>query len=209
MRVIVTGGNSGVGRATASAMAAAGHEIVIGCRDLRKGREAASSMSGDVEVRELDLADLTSVRKRIRKRIAQNHEAVASSLVLLGREWRNHVANAETVAKPVGVVGAIVPWNTPLFIAALKLGPALAAGRGIAQLTRVDPARSTRPPGRSGERDNYASELPLMPLKWRHGRDYHHHPQRAAIGARHPRRPCRPSRQVPAGVHAPRGCPAG
>jgi aldehyde dehydrogenase (NAD+) len=29
---------------------------------------------------------------------------------------------------PVGVVGAIVPWNTPLFVAALKLGPALAAG---------------------------------------------------------------------------------
>jgi betaine-aldehyde dehydrogenase len=29
---------------------------------------------------------------------------------------------------PVGVVGAIVPWNTPLFIAALKLGPALVAG---------------------------------------------------------------------------------
>jgi aldehyde dehydrogenase (NAD+) len=29
---------------------------------------------------------------------------------------------------PVGVVGAIVPWNTPLFITALKLGPALAAG---------------------------------------------------------------------------------
>lgn len=29
---------------------------------------------------------------------------------------------------PVGVVAAIVPWNTPLFIAALKLGPALAAG---------------------------------------------------------------------------------
>lgn len=29
---------------------------------------------------------------------------------------------------PVGVVGAIIPWNTPLFIAALKLGPAIAAG---------------------------------------------------------------------------------
>ncbi|MDT5082414.1 MAG: aldehyde dehydrogenase [Mycobacterium sp.] len=29
---------------------------------------------------------------------------------------------------PVGVVAAIVPWNTPLFITALKLGPALAAG---------------------------------------------------------------------------------
>lgn len=29
---------------------------------------------------------------------------------------------------PVGVVGAILPWNVPLFTAALKLGPALAAG---------------------------------------------------------------------------------
>jgi betaine-aldehyde dehydrogenase len=30
--------------------------------------------------------------------------------------------------EPVGVVAAIVPWNVPLFTAALKLGPALAAG---------------------------------------------------------------------------------
>jgi len=29
---------------------------------------------------------------------------------------------------PLGVVGAIVPWNAPLFVAALKLGPALVAG---------------------------------------------------------------------------------
>ena len=29
---------------------------------------------------------------------------------------------------PVGVVAAITPWNVPLFIAALKLGPALLAG---------------------------------------------------------------------------------
>ena len=30
--------------------------------------------------------------------------------------------------EPVGVVGAIVPWNVPLFTTMLKLGPALAAG---------------------------------------------------------------------------------
>lgn len=30
--------------------------------------------------------------------------------------------------EPVGVVAAIVPWNVPLYTAALKLGPALAAG---------------------------------------------------------------------------------
>ena len=30
--------------------------------------------------------------------------------------------------EPVGVVAAIVPWNSQLFLAAVKIGPALAAG---------------------------------------------------------------------------------
>lgn len=63
MRIIVTGGNSGVGRATASAMAAAGHQVVIACRTLDKGEEAAAAMTGHVDVHHLDLADLASVRK--------------------------------------------------------------------------------------------------------------------------------------------------
>lgn len=36
-----------------------------------------------------------------------------------------------TVREPVGVIGAIVPWNTPLMIAGWKLGPALAAGNTV------------------------------------------------------------------------------
>lgn len=39
--------------------------------------------------------------KRIRKRIGQYHEAVASSFVLQGRERQNHQANADTVAKVI------------------------------------------------------------------------------------------------------------
>ncbi len=35
---------------------------------------------------------------------------------------------ATTVQEPVGVVGAIVPWNFPLLLAAWKVAPALAAG---------------------------------------------------------------------------------
>ena len=33
---------------------------------------------------------------------------------------------------PVGVVAAVVPWNVPLFVSVLKLGPALAAGCSVA-----------------------------------------------------------------------------
>lgn len=62
MRVIITGGNSGVGAATASALAAAGHEVLIACRTVDKGERVAAQMSGNVEVRRLDLADLRSVR---------------------------------------------------------------------------------------------------------------------------------------------------
>src|SRR5438132_3872645 len=35
---------------------------------------------------------------------------------------------AYTLREPVGVVGQIIPWNSPLLMAARKLGPALAAG---------------------------------------------------------------------------------
>ena len=62
MRAIVTGGNSGVGKATAAALAASGHSVVIACRDVMKAKQAAAEMTGDVEVRPLDLADLASVR---------------------------------------------------------------------------------------------------------------------------------------------------
>jgi NAD(P)-dependent dehydrogenase (short-subunit alcohol dehydrogenase family) len=63
VKVIVTGGNSGIGAVTAATLAAAGHSVVIACRTIPKAEQAAAAMSGDVTVAHLDLADLTSVRK--------------------------------------------------------------------------------------------------------------------------------------------------
>jgi acyl-CoA reductase-like NAD-dependent aldehyde dehydrogenase len=40
-------------------------------------------------------------------------------------------ALALVTREPVGVVGAIVPWNYPLLMASWKLGPALAAGNSV------------------------------------------------------------------------------
>ena len=39
---------------------------------------------------------------------------------VLGKSW--------VLREPIGVVGAIIPWNVPLFVALTKLAPALAAG---------------------------------------------------------------------------------
>ena len=48
---------------------------------------------------------------------------------------RSHVVNpavvSYTLREPVGVVGAIIPWNYPLMMAAWKVAPALAAGNTL------------------------------------------------------------------------------
>jgi NAD(P)-dependent dehydrogenase (short-subunit alcohol dehydrogenase family) len=59
---IVTGSNSGIGRAAASALAGAGAHVVLAVRNTAKGEAAAAGMPGDTEVRALDLASLQSIR---------------------------------------------------------------------------------------------------------------------------------------------------
>jgi betaine-aldehyde dehydrogenase len=52
-----------------------------------------------------------------------NYSKIAS-----GFEFEKKVGNSLVVQEPVGVVGAITPWNYPLHQIALKVAPALAAG---------------------------------------------------------------------------------
>ena len=61
--VIVTGANSGLGLVTARELARVGGRVILACRDSAKGESAAAAMSGEVEVRRLDLQDLSSIRE--------------------------------------------------------------------------------------------------------------------------------------------------
>jgi NAD(P)-dependent dehydrogenase (short-subunit alcohol dehydrogenase family) len=61
--VVVTGGNSGIGKEAARALAHARAQVVIAARNVDKGHEAAADVGGsNVRVEQLDLADLDSVR---------------------------------------------------------------------------------------------------------------------------------------------------
>ena len=62
-----------------------------------------------------------------------------------------------TLREPLGVVGIIVPWNSPLAILAAKVGAALAAGNTVvlkpaeqaaASILTIAAAASTRPASR-------------------------------------------------------------
>jgi NAD(P)-dependent dehydrogenase (short-subunit alcohol dehydrogenase family) len=61
--VMITGANSGIGRAAARALAGAGAHVVLAVRSTDKGETAAATMAGETEVRRLDLASLDSVRE--------------------------------------------------------------------------------------------------------------------------------------------------
>ena len=60
--VVVTGASSGIGAATARALAEAGAKVVLAVRDAAKGERVAATIIGDTMVRALDLENLASVR---------------------------------------------------------------------------------------------------------------------------------------------------
>ncbi|KAH0520882.1 retinol dehydrogenase 14 [Microtus ochrogaster] len=75
--VLITGANSGLGRATAAELLRLGARVIMGCRDLGRAQEAAGQLrqelgqaggqepdatKGQLVVKELDLASLRSVR---------------------------------------------------------------------------------------------------------------------------------------------------
>jgi NAD(P)-dependent dehydrogenase (short-subunit alcohol dehydrogenase family) len=55
--VLVTGANRGLGLEVCRQLAARGHRVWLGARDLAKGRAAARSLRGNVDAVELDVAD--------------------------------------------------------------------------------------------------------------------------------------------------------
>ncbi len=68
---IVTGGNSGIGFATAEQIAKQGAKVIIACRKIAEGEKAKSLIQSAtpnaiVEIMQLDLSDLSSVRKFVK-----------------------------------------------------------------------------------------------------------------------------------------------
>ena len=68
--MIVTGSNSGIGKATAKNMVERGAKVILACRDVEKGHQAASEITQEkslVKVMKLDLNSFDSVRTFVKE----------------------------------------------------------------------------------------------------------------------------------------------
>jgi NAD(P)-dependent dehydrogenase (short-subunit alcohol dehydrogenase family) len=88
--VVVTGASSGIGSASARAFAGAGARVVLAVRDTAKGGQVAATMTGDTEVRELELEDLASVRAFAAAWTGDIDILVNNAGVMLVPEGRTH-----------------------------------------------------------------------------------------------------------------------
>jgi NAD(P)-dependent dehydrogenase (short-subunit alcohol dehydrogenase family) len=78
--VLITGASGGLGKAAATALAATGATVILGCRDAKKGELAraeiaAATGSRSLKVLTLDVADLASIRAAVEK-LKREHPAL-------------------------------------------------------------------------------------------------------------------------------------
>ncbi len=102
--------------------------------------EVLGRLSQSLQARAQNLADTISSENGSPKQWAMMGQVFSATMVLdtyvrLAQEYQwidtrdGMLGNKVRVRKaPVGVVAGITPWNVPLFIAALKLGPAMISG---------------------------------------------------------------------------------
>jgi aldehyde dehydrogenase (NAD+) len=79
----------------------------------------------------LDMGAPSSRTRQSRRNVSLLHWYAAQSVNLRGETIPNSMAGeylSYTVREPVGVVGAIIPWNAPITSVIWKLGPILATG---------------------------------------------------------------------------------
>ncbi|KAG7334504.1 hypothetical protein KOW79_002911 [Hemibagrus wyckioides] len=88
---LITGANTGIGKETAMDLAARGARVILACRDVEKGEEAAAEIrarvgGAQVEVRELDLADTYSIRafaQRFLREVSHLHILINNAGVMM------------------------------------------------------------------------------------------------------------------------------
>jgi aldehyde dehydrogenase (NAD+) len=129
---VAAGGAADVDRAAAAAASAFGAWSSTPVEDRAAALER---IHAGLEARSKEIAETIAAEMGAPIKIAQRIQVGLPLMVLgsypailRGYEFESEVANSLVVREPIGVVGAITPWNYPLHQVVAKVAPALAAG---------------------------------------------------------------------------------
>ncbi|HEY2834671.1 MAG TPA: aldehyde dehydrogenase family protein [Sporichthyaceae bacterium] len=96
---------------------------------------ALSRLADALEARADELAELLAEEVGMPRRMARKVQVAGPLMILKSYaklaaeyEFTSEVGNSLVVREPAGVIGAILPWNYPLYLLIGKVAPALAAG---------------------------------------------------------------------------------
>jgi 4-(gamma-glutamylamino)butanal dehydrogenase len=107
------------------------------------------------DCREVDVPDTVRTFRWFAEAIDKIFDSVAPT---------GHDALGLIVREPIGVVGAVLPWNFPLLMAAWKAAPALAAGNSViikpAELTSLSTLRAAELAAEAGLPDGVLNVVP-------------------------------------------------
>ena len=138
---MITGGNAGIGRATASELVRRGADVTIGVRDRDRGEAAAEAIAREagrpVDVLEIDLASTASVRAAA-DRFAAGHPRLDVLILNAGVFYGRHRTTTDGFEATVGIN------HFGHFLLAGLLFPRLAAA-GSARVITVASSAHHRP----------------------------------------------------------------
>ena len=165
---VVTGANSGLGLATARALAAAGAQVVLACRDTAKGEAAAQQIrdrtpGASVIVEPLDLASLDSVRA-----FAERLVSGCESLDLLINN-AGVMAPPQRARPPTASSCSSAPTTSATSPSPLLLLPRMRGAQGCARRHRQQHRPQSRPDPvrRPAERAQLRALARLLPVEAR------------------------------------------
>jgi NAD(P)-dependent dehydrogenase (short-subunit alcohol dehydrogenase family) len=94
---LVSGGNRGLGREVARRLAEDGYAVVIGSRDLEKGRAAAAELGDDVSACRLDVTDPESIETCIREIEERDGrlDVLVNNAGIEGGGWRTNATDVD------------------------------------------------------------------------------------------------------------------
>lgn len=110
--ILVTGGNRGIGLAICKQLADMGHKVIMGSRDLAKGKKAAESIKGDIHVRHLDVTkevDIKNLAMNFRDHFGKLDVLINNAGLLIGNKGTTEV-NIDEV-KRIMEANFYGPWR--------------------------------------------------------------------------------------------------